>query len=572
MWGWHRAAPSGTPLDTIYSTLQLFWLQGAFDPGGTPWQLNVARFSGFFVLLSTVVTAFYALFRAGYARWMVRRSRKHTIVCGLGRKGFEVVRALRAAGEPVVVILLDEENDLLPAAKGLGARALVADATEARTLLEARLPRARQLLVLCNMDSENVKIAETARGLLEPAEGGDAQGTRRERPVSCKVLLYDDNLWQQLDRLKITESSDALSLEYFSFFDRAAEELILGDSVSRPSREGRPDARRVAVVGDGQFARAVGAHLLEAWTAPHEGHVQRELQLWSGRAEEMREDLLDELGSRGGAEPEIMIAARTEAKDLAALDAPHAVLNKAIPNLEGIERVYVCLTGEHRTVAAALAIEEELRTKLPQQLTHVTACLLNADAMGRLLSSGMDPGAAAGRRLGVFDMMRCLRDPELLYGDFHEVLARGIHKRYAARNKGKRAGVPWEEISADDRERNLGQARRYGRYLKTLGLEVTRRRGLVPDALTLSQDEIDAIASMEHARWMPGKLAQDYVYGEKTDDAQKTNEYLLEWDELDNEHKEEGRQEVADMPEILAEAGFYVFRVGQSAPSDGGEG
>ena len=191
-WGWCLTDPSGSFLDHVYNTLQLFWLQGSFDSASVSWQLEVARFAGAVILLSTVALAFFALFRTEVRRWRVRRLHGHTIVCGLGEKGFQAVRALRDAGERVVVILLDAESDRLPAARAVGARELIADATEEKTLIQAGIARASQLLVLCSEDKVNVAVAQAARRVVgEQGERQSREG-RRRRPLACKVLITEN--------------------------------------------------------------------------------------------------------------------------------------------------------------------------------------------------------------------------------------------------------------------------------------------------------------------------------------------------------------------------------------------
>jgi len=562
MWGWHLADSAASLPDNFYNTLQLFWLQGSFDPGRMSLPLNLARYAGAIFLLSTFALAFFALFRTEIRRWRVRRSRRHTIVCGLGLKGFEVVRALRAAGERVVVIQLDAENDFLPAVRSLGVLDLVADATEPKTLAMARLHRATQLLILCDQDHVNVAIAETARGLLKRPNDGGTSGDPQWNPVTCKVLLQDEALWQQLDRLKITEPG----WEYFSFLDRAAEWLILAHPPFEAFVNGERSVARVAVVGEGEFARAVCAHLVDVWTKSDEATGPRQLELWCGRAEELREELRFEFSDSAGDESAVTIVPRPEASALGDPSATHPALRKAVPSLEGIGRVYVCLASDHRTVAVSLVIEEMLRARHSRS-THVIACIQSAGAIGHLLSRVSDSRDAEGRPLEVFDMMKALRDPRLLFGDFHEELAGIIDGRYGERNRGAAASLLWDALSDDDRRQSRDQAQAYGRYLRKLGCEVTRGRSLVR-GVEFTDDEIEAIAGEEHARWLRLKLEGGWVWGEETNEQVKTNPRVKEWSDLPDELKEETRREIRDIPVVLEEAHFVVFRASAAGLSN----
>src|ERR1051326_5725855 len=76
-------------LDSFYRTLQLFVLTWETLPRSIPCPLLVAL---------------YQLFREQVELLLLRRSRDHVIVCGLGARGIELVHDLCKQGRQVVVI------------------------------------------------------------------------------------------------------------------------------------------------------------------------------------------------------------------------------------------------------------------------------------------------------------------------------------------------------------------------------------------------------------------------------------------------------------------------------------
>ena len=558
-WGWCLTDPSGSFWDHIYSTLQLFWLQGSFDSASMSWQLEVARFAGAVVLLSTVSLAFFALFRTEVRRWRVRQLRGHTIVCGLGEKGFQAVRALRDVGEQVVVILLDAENDRLPAARALGALELIADATEEETLIQAGIARASQLLVLCNEDKVNVAVAQAARRIAGEQRDRQVREGSRRRSLACKVLISDEVWWRQLDPLKITARSDAIVVEYLNLIDRAAQQLIIAFPPSAARAGEGPGVARAAVVGDGELARAVCAELVKRWGSPRVGEPRLELHLWCGRADALMKDLQYDYGPSLDADGHVTIIPVPDAAPLGEPASTHAELCSAVPPLEGIDRVYVCLGADHRSVAVSLVIGETGKAA-QRGHTNVTACLANAGALGQVLAGGGVARDGAHVALSVFDIMRAVRDPELLFVGFHEALARSIHARYCKSNPGRPASVPWVELSEEDREQNRQLALNYGRYLQGLGCEVTRRRALADRTLAFTAAELDEVAAEEHARWWQSRVDAGWEYGEARDDSLKKHPLMKPWGELTAQERELTLSEMREIPEILAEAGFHVFR------------
>jgi voltage-gated potassium channel len=103
---------------------------------------------------------------------------KHVIVCGFGRIGMALARALRDGGTDFVIVEREEES--AARARHLGHLCLCGDATDPGVLLEAGVLRARVLATVLPSDAANVFITLRARGLdprLEIIARGEAPGT-----------------------------------------------------------------------------------------------------------------------------------------------------------------------------------------------------------------------------------------------------------------------------------------------------------------------------------------------------------------------------------------------------------
>ncbi len=87
----------------------------------------------------------------------------HYIICGYGRTGTVVVRELRAAGIPLVVI--EQKEELIDELSRQGILYLQKNATSDETLLEAGLERAAGLVTTVNSDADGVFISLSARGI-----------------------------------------------------------------------------------------------------------------------------------------------------------------------------------------------------------------------------------------------------------------------------------------------------------------------------------------------------------------------------------------------------------------------
>lgn len=161
------------PVDTLY----LRWLTAI---------TIVLGCTGMIVLTGALVQVF-TLFQfrrmMGTDRMMteIHKLHDHVIVCGFGRIGFQLSRALADARRPFVVI----ERDAAKAeeARALGMLALVGEATDEDTLKLARIDRAKVLATVLPDDAANVFITLSARSLnpdLEIIARGEAPTTENK--------------------------------------------------------------------------------------------------------------------------------------------------------------------------------------------------------------------------------------------------------------------------------------------------------------------------------------------------------------------------------------------------------
>jgi voltage-gated potassium channel len=162
-------------LDSLYMTVMTVTTVGY----GPPLPLSPAgrNFSIFFMVLGVgtagylLSTAVQSLVRseilAAYGERRRQREmsklKEHYIICGAGRVGRRIVREMRRAGDPFVVV---ESNALLAAELGLpDAQVLIRDATLDETLVEAGVERACGLAACLPDDAANLYVVLTARTL-----------------------------------------------------------------------------------------------------------------------------------------------------------------------------------------------------------------------------------------------------------------------------------------------------------------------------------------------------------------------------------------------------------------------
>jgi len=182
-----------TPLDALYFTAETIGTIGYGDFSFREQPSWLRAYAVLLMLAGAVIAALvYALLtnllisqrlQESFGRGQVTELRGHVVVVGLGSVGVAVVDSVIAAGTPVVVVEMDEDNRYLAQARALGAKVVVGDATLAGTLELVNLDKARAVAVLTADDLTNLEVALAVRDWL---------GERSD--VTVALRLFDQRL------------------------------------------------------------------------------------------------------------------------------------------------------------------------------------------------------------------------------------------------------------------------------------------------------------------------------------------------------------------------------------------
>ena len=177
-----------------------------------------------------------------------------------------------------------------------------------------------------------------------------------------------------------------------------------------------------------------------------------------------------------------------------------------------------------------------------------------SDLLLELPADSATIGAFAGRR------------PPAMPEDSLEPLARAIHEEYrqerwASPQSQDPALAEWDALHPDLQSSNRDQALDIKAKLHAIGCTFSREPAEGEAVAELTEDEIEALARLEHGRWVVERLLAGWRWGEERDLEKKTNPYLVPWAELPEEVRELDRQTVSKIPRLLGEQGFRVHRV-----------
>lgn len=165
--------PVATHTEAIYLMLSLTFLQPLGD-FPTQWYLQTFYFLMPVIgisILAQGLTDFGVLFFNRHARskeWemaVASTFNNHIVLIGLGHLGFRVMKNLHELNQDVVVIELNPNADLVAAAKSLGVSVIQEDGKRPEALENARIRKARTIVLCTQNDSMNLQIAFKARRL-----------------------------------------------------------------------------------------------------------------------------------------------------------------------------------------------------------------------------------------------------------------------------------------------------------------------------------------------------------------------------------------------------------------------
>jgi ppGpp synthetase/RelA/SpoT-type nucleotidyltranferase len=136
-----------------------------------------------------------------------------------------------------------------------------------------------------------------------------------------------------------------------------------------------------------------------------------------------------------------------------------------------------------------------------------------------------------------------------------------IHGEFLKENRHKTDPVmfPWAELREDFKKDNINQAACASEILRRqgYGLRKTEKHG---KPIVLPVKDIEAMAEMEHGRWVVERLRSGWKYAKQRDTAKKMSPYLIGWKELPENARKWDRDTVKNWPRLLMNVGLEVIR------------
>jgi voltage-gated potassium channel Kch len=537
-------------LDPFYRPLQLFLMDDSMVVLGpvVSWELEVARFLAPVVAAYTALVALLTLFRDQIKIFRLRFVRGHTVICGLGQKGLQLVKDFNNHGDQVVVIEVDEDNDEISSCRELGIPVLIGDAKDEVLLRKARVYCAKYVVAITGDDGTNIEIAMLTHKLVEKRKAS-LSGV-----VQCFVHIVDFKLCTLLSRHRIfTNTEDAFEISVFNVYENSARVMLREHPLDRSgiSAEDLRDVHLV-VAGFGQMGESI---VLQAARIAHFANDKK-----------LRITVIDKIAEEKmrsfyGRYPQFDKVCEI------------VFLKGDIENTEIIEKICEWAYDEKNVTSAAVTFNNDAQSlscalniisRLHNSAIPIAVRMTEENGLGMLLESDVK-GSDRLNYIYPFGMIGLICTREILVNEKLNLLAKAIHTDYV--RKAKADGRPendlsilsWEQLHPDLKSSNLQQADHIPVKLRAIGYYSSRPEIGKSPVTAFADEEVELMAKMEHARFNAERFLAGWTIGPKNIE-EKRSPYLVPWEELPENIKEYDRDTVRKIPHRLGLIGEVIYR------------
>jgi hypothetical protein len=546
-----KADPELEPVRCVLSSVGLIRLYDLYQPGRAPWQLIVAQFAVPGIALFSAAQLFLLGVRKNLRTAMARHKARHTIVCGLGDIGLQVVQNLRSAHQRVVAVDLVGDSPGAATCESSGVPVVLGDAKNPQVLAAAGIRHAQSAVICTGSDSENIAIAMQIKAAHQDLSGRGKSGLGKSvlagsvlNAGKLEVLAEMRNDWMHKRLMASGRSSLGsadVDVRLFNPFTNAARMLVRHLHLP-PSPEF--EARTFIVAGFGAYGREIALHLVRLFPVALGGKLR--ILILDDRADEFRDGFP---------------VTNPVAAELADFEFVKAKVEPGSPEMQRSVSAVLESCGPLLGVALGLGDDEvslcaalEMRSLL-DRAGHVHAPvyvrLEHYRQLGDLVRS-TESFACIDDRLQIFGTLEETLNREVLFGSMLDRFAEALHDDYRRRSQEQinpLANVPWHALPELMKLSNRWRADHTPLLLELACLQPVRDVK-TPAVRPLASEEIDRLAQLEHRRYtIERRLAHEH------------NPHIPSWDHLSEAQKQQNREEIAQLPQIMAGLGMELHPV-----------
>jgi len=419
---------------------------------------------------------------------------------------------------------------------------VIGDARAKDNLSRAGVNRAKILICVSGEDGSNAEIAVQTRGLL----------TEGRQPLTSLVHIVDSQLCRLLRKQELMErKSNLMRMEFFNIYESAVRDLF-----ARHPPFGRTNSPNFLIVGLGQMGESLLLALTRSWMH----------QDANSRSPRFTVTILDRSARRKVESLEVRYPYLIQNCVITPLEIEipsSEFYQKVFLKAPDPEAVYLTLDNDSVVLSTALLLRQWV-----DAITPIFVRMAHQGGLSTLLSQPGE-GKADAANIIPFGAAERICTPDLLSGSTKEILARVIHEEYVKAQMPQTASPQtypslssWEDLPEWLKESNRTQADHIGEKLRRIRCDLVLFSDPQAGSFEFQEKEIEALARMEHERWMEERTKDGWKYADgESNVQQKTSPYLLSYDRLPEQIKEYNRNTVRELPRFLTRAGYQVYRI-----------
>ncbi len=482
-------------------------------------------------------------------------------MCGLGYIGPIIAMHCQAKGEKVIVIEKDPQHPEIDRMKNLGILVINGDATDIRTLQQAKAKSARSLFAVTGTDEVNAKVVLKVNEILSKYPGTD---------ITCYVHVVDPTFANLLRNVQGTvRDQTEIKLEFFNIYQAASNCIIDCMKDLPPFRSSPPDLH-ILIVGMGKMGESLLIQLAKRWRELYGQNPEKRLIV----------SVLDKQATQKTASLELRYRNISDCCRITGFSMDLSVdpcfyeasYLKDLRTQRTVDAIFVCTPDESLNFSVGLYLNGKLRGEVPIIIRTV-----HSKGFAHFFNNICNSSSNEYRNFHVFPLVSCSCCLESLIDGFNERIARAIHDIYVIDNlrSGQRkptdaAMQPWHLLNVEYKESNRDQAANIRQTLENHDYTIVSQTDWSEPPLQFPPDTLEELAIAEHDRWVNERRLRGWKYGKERNLERKESPSLVSWEKLDEDTKNYDRDFVRSYPVILSLIDLKIVPITACAPPANG--